>query len=106
MTEDHGDPLATVLAVRDAEDRARRWAGRTRLRVAAICPAPPDMAPLDWHAWPTAVALVQQDHETPEDAAQRLALYLTLHAERYGRAPRPMTAARHLHDVSESPEQE
>jgi hypothetical protein len=96
--------LATVLEVQDAELTARAWTIKTRRL--ALEHMPPDLADAQVNAWMTAVALVQRPDETAPDAAQRLALYLSLHAERYGRAPDPMTAAHHFHDHNQSPEQD
>lgn len=100
--------MNTVLAsaiIADARAATDRWPGWARREVIATCP---DFIRADPRVkvsrdWPAAVALHQRDTETPLAAAQRLALYLTLHQERWETTPTLAAVTANAIDRSPTP---
>lgn len=91
-------PVTTARRHLDARVDVRGWTTDEHGRVDAARPT----SIRDRAAWKLAVAVWRRGRESPEEAAQRLALYLNLHAERYGQAPKLSAVTDH----DRSPEQD
>lgn len=86
--------LDLVQAIRSASLDVVAWPRLQRLLVLdhlthlkATHPNQRRVVTIDQDAWCVTVALLRRDHETVKEAADRLATYLTLHAERWGETP-------------------
>lgn len=83
-----------VAAVLEADLAVRAWPPLVMLDVTDHLnhlkrrhPGMPRVQGIKPAAWCVTVALLRRDHETVQEAADRLAAYLTLHAERWGETP-------------------
>lgn len=79
--------MDTVRLIHDATERVARWPETTRgtvLRARPPVVREKDCTPLEWLA---TVEVFRQDDEAPVTAAERLALYMTLHLERWDQTP-------------------
>lgn len=81
-------------AVREATDRVDNWGADTVMDVQATMPQVAVTAghePLDWCV---TVETQRRDWETPVMAAARVATWVTLHAERWGKVPTELAIQR------------
>lgn len=79
--------MDTVRLIHDATERVARWPETTRgpvLRARPPMVREKDYTPLEWL---TTVEVFRQEDEAPVTAAERLALYMTLHLERWDQTP-------------------
>lgn len=89
----------TVAAVRRAEVEVEAWEPGTRAQVAFHLPLVAVRNGASIPDWQVTVCLLRRDWETPETAADRLATYMTLHAERWDETPTLATLnANHLEE--------
>lgn len=79
-------PTEVVQRVLDARRRVREWPPPMWLEVVGL--APECVQDLQTETWTTTVETFRNPGEPILDAAKRLALYLDLQAEVYGRPPR------------------
>jgi hypothetical protein len=77
----------TVAAVRRAQVETRDWTPETWGFVVAEMPKVAMAHRTEREDWATTVCLLRRDWETPVACAQRLALYIQLHAERWDDTP-------------------
>lgn len=79
--------IQAARAIREAADQVKTWDPRT---YGAVADAMPPLV-LDHGEttgdWAVAVAALRLPSETPTQSALRLAMYVTLHADRYGATP-------------------
>ena len=94
------DPVTHARRHLDAATEVHGWTEGTFHSVHA---QKPFWVRSDALAWAVAVEVYRKPRESPEAASQRLALYLTLHRERYGQAPSLKT---NTNDHDQSPEQD
>lgn len=79
--------MDTVRLIQDATERVARWPDRIRgpvLRARPQAVRDRGYTPLEWM---TTVEVFRHDGEDPATAAERLALYMTLHLERWDQTP-------------------
>lgn len=79
--------MDTVRLIHDATERVARWPDSTRgpvLRARPQCVRDKGYTPLEWM---TTVEVFRREDEAPVTAAERLALYMTLHLERWDNTP-------------------
>lgn len=79
--------IQTVQAVRYAQDQVHTW---TPNQTTQVNDAMPRLVRDKGHTgleWAITVALLRKGWETPAEAAQRLARYMVLHAERFDHTP-------------------
>jgi len=86
-------PVETVQAVRDAQAAVEGWDAALWLEV--VSEAPECLQDVDTMTWAVTVQAFKTDGEPILAAAKRLALYLDLHAENYGRPPRLLSVRDH-----------
>lgn len=91
MTSPEAYPFKTLdqaKAVREAQERVHTtWSPATYMQVIGAMPRVAIEAGHLERDWATSVETQRRDWETPQAAAERLALWVTLHAERWGRVP-------------------
>lgn len=78
--------IATTQAVLDARAAVEAWGAD--LWMAVTMEAPESLEDVDTMTWCVTVQAFKSEGEPTLAAAKRLALYLDLHAEVYGRPPR------------------
>lgn len=87
------DALTTTERILRARREALDWHPATWGAVQQT--RPEALTTTDDEAWAVCVAAFRNEMEAPADAAKRLGLYLVLHREQYGMAPRLESVTRH-----------
>lgn len=78
--------MDTVRLIQEATEKVARWPRYVRDGVLAACPEPVG-ARYSTLEWMTTVEVFRLPHEDLITATERLALYMTLHAERWDKTP-------------------
>ena len=79
--------MDTVRLIHDATERVAQWPDTIR---GPVLQARPQIARMERYStleWMTTVEVFRQPDEAPQTAAERLALYMRLHLERWDQTP-------------------